>query len=123
MSVTFRAVQPPNRGERVSQKGEWANFANEHVRPLLAACGLDAGEYLTGEIAPDEVAAVLAECEIAMTNCADALVRRAPMLRDREHRNRWISQASNDASACDRLARLESVLVYAQARGLGVSWS
>lgn len=119
MSVTFYAVENGRR----HITGESANFANMNVRPLLAAVGLDPGEYLTGEIDAAEIAGILAECETAMSNCAEALARRAPMLRDRTHRGRWIQHCSDDASACARLARLEAVLVYAEARGLGVAWS
>lgn len=117
MSVTFRpaGARDPNAPA--------CNVANGNVRPMCAAVGLDPGEYLTGEIDASEIPGVLAECEIAMSNCAEALDRRAPMLRDRVQRGRWIQHCSDDASACARLARLEAVLVYAEARGLGVAWS
>lgn len=114
MSVTIR---PRGCGD----EAPWCNVANENARPLLATVGIDAGEYLTGEIAADEIAGVLADVEAALGHDADALVRRAPMLRAPDP-DGWRA-ASEDDHARARLAVLHCVLLYAQGRGLGVVWS
>lgn len=117
MSVTIFPCT--SQGRRVPEYETFCNVANENARALLASVGIDAGEYLTGEIGADEVAGVLEDVEAAMRSDAGALVRRAAMIAPGDA---WRVE-QDDRRVCQRLAALETVLVYAEARGLGVAWS
>jgi hypothetical protein len=123
MSVTIQPVHPRKTFRELGTAPE-CNFANGNARPLLATVGLDPGPYLTGEIGPDEVEAALRECDRALAHDADALVRRAPLLRaEARPSERWVEQASTDASALRRLRDLRDLLAWALRHGCGIGWS
>ncbi len=104
-----------------------ANWATANAVPLLATVGLDPGPCFTGEIGPDEVAGILAECEAALAVDAEGMFRRAPLLRAEEHHSghgsaTMIVCGSDDHSARRRLVALQGVLRWALEHGAGVAW-
>lgn len=113
--------------ERVPTAPE-CNFANDNAKNLLATVGIDPGPYLTGEVEHVELAGILAECQAALAEDADGLVRRAPMMRAPEdyrgrHGARVVVCASGDPSAKRRLRSLLVTLQWAHDNQCGVAWS
>lgn len=98
------------------------DVASAHARVLLATVGIDAGPYLTGAIEPDEVEGILAECVSALGADADGMVRRSSLLADESVDGRRVTHGTDDARACERLARLLAVLEWASEHGAGIAW-
>lgn len=122
MSVDIYPVHPETL--RPLAGAPRCNFANTNARDLLVAVGLcPAVSDLWGEIAADEVAAVVARCDEALAHDAQAMLARSGMVRETEVEGRVTINGSSDGRARERIAELREVLRWAVEHRAGVAWS
>ena len=104
-----------------------ANMANGNARAVFEAIGVDLGEYLCGDLAPNAIAPTLAVVERMLQAGELAERRRSGLVRTPEAGvgdggARVISCGTSDGSVQLRLYALQAVLFWAQNRGCAVSW-